>query len=122
MLREEFMFPSASHAILEAENVVTRVAKRAPVRNMLWPRAREGKDDSEGRMRPAWASKGKNLSKLITTNTSHGTAVVELGNFRVSVCHNGAKAAACQSACSRVRKTKIATLEELRKRREEDYS
>jgi hypothetical protein len=41
MLRVELMSPSASHAIFEAEKVVTRVAKRAPVRNMLCPRAED---------------------------------------------------------------------------------
>ena len=31
------MLPRASHAILVAEKVVTRAAKREPVRNRLWP-------------------------------------------------------------------------------------
>jgi hypothetical protein len=39
VLSEDGMSVRASHAILEAEKVVTRVANRAPVRNMLWPRA-----------------------------------------------------------------------------------
>ena len=39
MLSDVGMSVNASHASLEAEKVVTRVAKRAPVRNMLLPRA-----------------------------------------------------------------------------------